>query len=372
MHTLKQWLAKWLAEDWFFCLFVVGIVAAMVFLPSLVEWIASSGIWLQITAVAKVVIDKIVSLIDINKYIDLKFLDTVLRTFVDGYKEVRSSITNSISGLAADLGEGTGWLNGLVESARGTMVGTAGVLGLDPRMAEIEWYDQTAKFTKKVNDRFYHYARDPGQVYFDFFNEVLLPNAEQSGKVQQAQLDQIRANFDRLVEFDTGLQLLNKSLEDFIALMPAEVEEQFAKRWDDIEGYVDDLLLALKDDIRPMMLDLKNAFEERERMQALINAEVASKQNDPADLVLNYLDYDETEKRIAETGLSDMLTDGEASKALLGDPDAAAWQARLDHGTDTIMADMRGNLALTYEATSESFAGKRRAVSIGSPFVGDY
>jgi hypothetical protein len=165
---------------------------------------------------------------------------------------------------------------------------------------------------------------------------------------------------------------LNKSLEDFIALMPAEVEEQFAKRWDDIEGYVDDLLLALKDDIRPMMLDLKNAFEERERMQQLINDEVASKQNDPADLVLNYLDYDETEKRIAEIGLSDMLTDGEASKALLDRPDAAAWQERLDHGTIGIASTFGASLALSYEPTGYGRFAAPRGVSVPSPFVGDY
>jgi hypothetical protein len=372
MHTLKQWLAKWLAEDWFFCLFVAGIIVVLVFGAALATYIGDSAVFQKIAGIVKAIVDKVVSLIDIKAFIDLKFLDTILRTFVAEYKEVRSSMTNAISGLAADLGEGTGWLNGLMESARGTIVGTSAILGLDPRSAEIEWYGEASAFTKRVNDRFYHYARDPGEIYSDFFNEVLLPRAEQNQNVQQAQLDQIRDNYRRTVEIDTGLILVNKSVEDFIALMPASVEKQFQRRWDDIEGYVDDLLLALKDDIRPMMLDLQNAFELRNQMQTAVNEEVSRKQNDPADLVLNYLDYDETEKRIAEIGLSDMLTDGEASKALLDRPDAAVWQERLDHGTIGIASTFGASLALTYEPTGYGRFAAPRGVSIPSPFVGDY
>ena len=372
LHTLKETLARWLELDWFFFLFVVGIVAAIVFLPKLADWFKNTEVWKTVSTFADKVINRIVSLIDINKYIDLKFLDTVLKTFVDEYRETRIAMANSVAGLAADLGHGTGFINGLVESARGTYVGTAAVLGLDPRMAEIQWYNDATVFTRSVNDRFYHYAHDPGAIYYDFFTNVLLPRATEMGQVQQAELDQIRENFNRLQEFEGGLRLVEDSVNEFILLMPAEIEFQFARRWDDIKPYLDDLLAVLAEELIPKFRELVSAFEERERMQRQINEAVASRMNDPLEVALSFGQLDEEAQRLARDAYLAILSDGATVDATKPDPEAMRWQSRLDQLTDSIYGSAIVPSALGYEAVARAWSVGRPRIGVPSPFVGEY
>jgi len=372
MHTLKETLAEWLQNDWFFFFFVIGIIDAIIFLPQLAEWFSHTELWLTVSAFASKVFDETVKLIDINKYIDLKFLDTILKTFNAEYRDVRSAMANSVAGLAADLGHGTGFLNGLMESARGVYAGSAAILGLPQEMAEIQWYNETSAFTKKVNDRFYHYAKDPGAVYYDFFTEVLLPRATEYGKLQQEQLDQIRENFDRLTEFEGGLALVMKSVDDFIALMPAEIKFQFNSRWDDIRPIIQDLVDTLVTDVMPLFESTVRAMEEREAAQRLINEEVESKINDAVEIYSRYEILDEGERTISRIGFSNIVTGGEASQALLPAPDAAYWQARLDALTDGFFGSQLVSPALVLETAAASWRVPDTKGAIPSPFVGNY
>ncbi len=372
LHTAKGVLAEWLQNDWFFLLFAAAIIAAIFFAPQIMTWLQETGLYKAVSTFAKTVVDGVVKLINLQAYINLKLVDDLLKTFVDNYREARQGLTDSLAGLAADLGHGTGFLNAVVESSRGIYVGTAAILGLDPRLTEIQWYNETAAFTKKINDRFYHYARDPSAAYYDFFTEVLLPRATELQGVQQKELDQIRDNFNRLLEIEGGLKLLRDSVEQFIEALPNRIEEQFNARWDEISPVIDDLISTLSDDIIPRFNMAVDAIEQAQKMQEQVNAQVRSRMNDPNDMLFRWSDYDQQEKDVALEGLARMITNGESDTASLRDPESAAWQRRLDELTNGAYKDVRSKAFLGLEAPFSGRVRGERTVSIPSPFVGEY
>jgi hypothetical protein len=371
-HETKKKLAAWLDNDWHFLLFVLAIVVALVVIPGIISWIGASGLPEILGGFVKSITTGIVKLTGVKVWIDLKLLDTVLKIFWTEYKNVRMSMAVAVSQMAADLGEGTGFLHALMESARGTYIGTAAIIGLPPATAEIEWYNDTAAFTKRIDDRFRDYAKDPGLIYYDFVNEVLLPRATELTEVQQSQLDEIRESRDRLLEFEGGLKLLEKSVDDFVVLLPAEIEAQFERRWDDVRPYIDDTVTLLQDEIIPRFEETVAAFEEHQEMQRKFNAKVLAELNKASSVWANYLSVDEEDKALATAGFAEILTGGESSKAALPDPAAALWQARLDSLTRAGIAAGAAKAPLAYEARFTGRLPSERKYGIPSPFVGAY
>jgi hypothetical protein len=372
MHRAKAWLAKWLENDLIFILFIVYLLALAFALPTIMQLIGSSAAYKAITTWVKLLIDKTVKLIDIKKYIDVHLIDTVLKVFVEEYREVRSTMTRAVSALAADFGEGTGFLHAILESGRGIYMGTGAILGNDARLTETEWYRDSSEFVKNVNDRFYHYARDPGLIYSDFFEHVLLPRAQEQATVNQAELDQIRENYDRTVEIETGLTQIETSIDLFIETMPASIEAQFNRRWDDVRPVIEDLLEVLRDEIIPMFGEIKAAFEEHVAYQLKINAEYQRKFGSPVGLLKTYYLLPESEQAQTEDIVNDIVLGKWEDTVKEKNEAGAYWQNRLTALLDGIIEPFLPSPALALE---ESFAVSGRpklAINIPSPFVGEY
>ena len=371
-HRAKGKLAEWLDNDYLFMLFLVAIVVTLIFLPNIAAWIGGTGLTESVSAAVKSIETGIVKLTGVKFWIDLKFIDTISKIFWTEYRDARSSMTNALSSLASDFGEGTGFLNALMESARGVYLGTAAIIGLPPATAEAEWYTDAAKFTKKIDDHFNRYAKDPGSIYYDFVNEVLLPRASELTTVQQSELDEIRESRDRLVQFEGGLELVRQSVDDFVVLMPAAIEAQFERRWDDVRPYIDDAIEVLTVEIIPRFEATVAAFEEHQKYQRLFNEKVLADLNQASSVWANYLAVDEEDKALATAGFAEIVTDGESSEAVLSDPDAALWQGRLDRLSDGAFGSRLVSPALAFEAAGPAGVPGKKAYSIPSPFVGAY
>ncbi len=372
MHTVKTWLAKWLQNDWIFMAFVIVLLAAVFFLPAIIQAIGSSTAFKAITTWVKLLVDKVVKLIDIKKYIDIHLIDTVLKVFVDEYREVRSTMTKAVSGLAADFGEGTGFIHAILESGRGIYMGTGAILGNDARLTETEWYRDSSEFVKNVNDRFYHYARDPGLIYSDFFEHVLLPRAQEQATVNQAELDQIRENYNRTVEIETGLTQIETSIDLFIETMPASIEEQFNRRWDDVRPVIEDLLEVLRDEIIPMFGEIKAAFEEHVAYQLKINAEYQRKFGSPVGLLKTYYLLPESEQAQTEDIVNDIILSRWEDNVKEENEAGNYWQNRLAALLDGIIEPFLPSPALALEESFVVSGRPKLAINIPSPFVGEY
>jgi hypothetical protein len=372
MHTMKEWLAKWLENDWVFLTFVAVLIAAIFLLPQISQAIGNSGAWKAITTWVEAIVNKVVKLIDIKKYVDIHLIDTLLKTFVTEYREVRATMTKAVSGLAADLGEGTGFIHALLESGRGIYMGTGALLGTDARLSETEWYKDSSQFVKSVNDRFYHYARDPGAIYSDFFEKVLLPRAQEQATVNQAALDQIRSNYDRTVEIEGAITQIETSIDLFVETMPASIEEQFSRRWDDVRPIIEDLLEVMRDDIIPMFGEVKAAFEEHVSAQLQINEEFRRKFGAPVGLLKSYYLLPESEQAQTESLMEDIVL-GKFEDIQKEESEAGSyWQSRLSALLDNTIDKFVPSPALAYEDVS-SIGGKRKVpFDIPSPFVGEF
>jgi hypothetical protein len=372
MHTVKTWLAKWLQNDWIFLTFVIVLLAAVFFLPSLISAIGSSATWKAISTWINLLVTNVVKLIDIKKYIDIHLIDTLLKVFVEEYREVRSTMTKAVSGLAADFGEGTGFIHAILESGRGIYMGTGAILGNDARLTETEWYRDSSEFVKNVNDRFYHYARDPGMIYSDFFEKVLLPRAQEQATVNQAELDQIRENYNRTVEIEKGITQIETSIDLFIETMPASIEAQFNRRWDDIRPVIEDLLEILRDEIIPMFGEIKAAFEEHVAYQLKINAEYQRKFGSPVGLLKTYYLLPESEQAQTEDIVNDIML-GKWEDNVKEEMEANKyWQNRLNALLDDTIEPFKPSPALALEESFSIGGRSKFAINIPSPFVGEY
>jgi hypothetical protein len=334
--------------------------------------IGSSITFKAISTWVKLIVDKVVKLIDIKKYVDVHLIDTLLKVFVDEYRETRAVMTKAVSGLAADFGEGTGFIHALLESGRGIYMGTGALIGNDARLTETEWYRDSSDFVKKVNDRFYHYARDPGLIYSDFFEQVLLPRAQEQATVNQAALDEIRSNYDRTVEIEGAITQIETSIDLFIKTMPASIEEQFNRRWDDVRPYIEDLLEVMRDSIIPMFGEIKAAFEEHVSYQLKINAEFQRKFGSPVGLLKSYYLLPESEQAQTEDVVNDIVL-GKWEDTVKEETEAGNyWQNRLAALLDGIIEPFTPSPALAFEE-SFSFGGRPKlTIDIPSPFVGEY
>ena len=371
-HNLKAKLAEWMENDLFFLLF---IAATVVLIFKLSKWIGAAQKWWidsYIKTVIKNIGERVVDIISINKLIDYVMLHKILLVLWDDYREVSYSFADAVSQLSSELGEGSAYLHAYFASLRGIMHGTNAVIGGDPLQAEIEWYTRTSEFFERANDRFARYARDPGRLFYDFLNEVLIPAAEEQRVVNQAELDEIRENRDRLIEFDDGLTELRVSIDTFIELQPDVIEAQIRERWDPInEWWVEVENVFLKELMR-IVNGVFDAVEERHEQQLKINAVVAAKANNPGQLAGNIIEM--TAEEMARAGGAFDLMIGVSQDDEYNEVQDTVRTIMINY--DEITADYIRALgefpALAFEPADTLIGRNDLPLDIPSPFVGDY
>jgi len=298
-------------------------------------------------------------------------LHKILVVLWTDYREVAYSFADAVSQLAAELGEGSGYLHAYFASLRGIMHGTNAIIGGDPLQAEIEWYTRTSEFFEKANDRFNRYARDPGRLFYDFLNEVLIPAAEEQRVVNQAELDEIRENRDRLVEFDDGLTELRVSLDTFIELQPSVIEAQIRERWDPINDWWIEVENVFLKEMMRVVNGVVDAVEWRAEQQEKINAVVAAKANQPGQIAGNIAELTAEEMRNAGGGFDHMI--GKSREEEIDELVEAGGKYAIDY--DSITAEFIESLGFFEVLSYEPVFISGRAdlvIDIPSPFVGDY
>lgn len=368
-HNLKKALAEWLDNDWFFLTFVTAVVLAIIFVPKIVAWFKETRIFELATDLIQNIKSGVVDFLDVNKIIDLHTLNQILRVFWDDYNELMSTWSQAVAALAADLGEGSAYILAGTSAVRGIVHGYHSVLGLPPESAEMRFYDGAQKFAKRVDDRFRRYAYDPGLIYVDLMNEWLIPEAEHARDANEQQTNEIRENYNRSVEIETGLKEMQTGVNDLIEWMPAEIEAQFNRRWEPINEWLNESFEWIDKEIMARFEKTVLILEERMRWQQKVNQAAFE----------NSLKFD----AIAESFwfLSDEAQENARANMtlLLMDPDGklADEQERFDAyltGANRLWGDfiLPDYPALGYEPETAGAIVGRPKGDIPSPFVGDY
>ncbi len=199
-HNLKKKLAEWMENDWFFLLFVTVIIASVFIVPKHIEKIKNWAVVAYISTVVENLKTGVGNILDANKIIDLHLLHSILLVIWDDYKETFVAFTDAVSQLSSELGEGSTYIHAYFIASKAVMMGTNAIIGGDPLAVEIEWYTRTSKFFTDAEKDFARYARDPGEIYYDFMEKVMLPAAAEQRDASQAEIEQIRDNYNRTKE----------------------------------------------------------------------------------------------------------------------------------------------------------------------------
>jgi hypothetical protein len=368
-HNLKKTLARWLENDLFFLWFTTVSIVLIFHLPE----VAAAFKNLKIVTLGKDLIDKmvtnVVKLIDVNKVIDLRLLDQILRVFWDDYRDLMAQWSMAVADLAAELGDGTGYIHAGFAAVRAIYHGYHAVAGLPPESAELAWYNDTAAFTKRLDDRFRRYAYDPGLIYVDIMDELLIPAAEKLRASNQEQVEQMRENYNRGLEIENGLKEMQQGFEDLIEWLPGEIEAQYRLWWDPFSEWLTERFDRIDQEIMPKLNSMVLAFEERVDYQNKINRAALDNLQRP-DVIAATFWYlsDEAKQAYLDT----------MSGILIGDDK----DARLDDDTyDRYLGGLSrldaeftitGFAALEFERQGVYHIRGERGVNIPSPFVGDY
>ena len=217
-------LADWLKDDVFFFCAAVVLIAGVFLLPHLIKYMAALVKKLLASALIAAIRNGIVKLLDIKKIIDLKLLSDMLKVLFPEYKKALLGLNAALSSFAKELGEDTAFIHSYIALGRGITAGTTAILGLSPESTEISWYEKASEWSAKLRSRVDRYVDNPEMIFNDIIDEVLIPLQEDYTIAQQAELDELKANIDRVREIEGGIKLLESSMSTFIADMPDEIE----------------------------------------------------------------------------------------------------------------------------------------------------
>jgi len=370
-HKLNELIEKWISTDLGFLLALDAVLIAILLGPQLIDQFKSTAVYSMIKDVAQKIIDGVIDLFDPLKLINWKLLHDILQLFWDDYAEVSGAFNNAVSQIAAELGEGSAYIHAYLASARGIYYGTAVFTGSTPNQAEMEWYADSTEFIKEANKNFERYARDPANIYYDFMTHVLIPRADTQNELRREELARIEENYRRQQEMSAALDLVRDSVETFIENMPAEIEEEFRKRWDPVRKRLDRTVDYWEGTILPYIDGLYLAVNEWYDMQEKVNAAALDKALTASRTMQGFWEM-QVEERGAFAGFIEAaltLSIGDEAAAL--STEASEVAGRIQAASDEIFGSFTAQPALAIERGEIRFPPERR-VNVPSPFVGEY
>lgn len=371
-HEINNLLAKWLESDLGFLTFIATIAIVVIYLPSWVARLQGVKLWIFLESMAIKIKEGLLRIIDVERIIDLKLLHTVLKVFWPAYREAMKDFSDAVSQLASELGEGSAYIHAYLASARMLHMGSAAILGAPMETAEASWYADSTEYLEYVNSHFTKYAKDPGLIYYDYVDWYLRDAYGTYRDLNQAELDQIRENYERTREVEKGIVLLETGIETLADNLPNVIEEQFRLRWDPAKEYLDELMAIWRTVIQPMIEEIVLAIEERAKYQAAINEKVLARFNDP-NLILNgYIFYEDSERAEMEATIEFILTNAIAEDIMVQGQTVAEWTDRLHAIEMDYTKEILAITALTYEPVTAGVFRPDIKLDIPSPFVGDY
>jgi len=365
-------LADWLQDDvFFFCAFVAMIAGAFI-LPVVSAWIKTIMAKFYASALVLAIKEGIAKLTDLKKIIDLKFLSDMLKIVMPEYKQALLGLNAALSSFAKELGEDTAFIHSYIALGRGITAGTTALLGLPPESTELSWYDKATEWSKKLRSRVDRYVDNPELIFNDIIDEVLIPLQDEYTIAQQGELDELKANIDRVREIEGGIKLLESSVSTFIADMPDEIEAVMLAKVGPALQSIREALESVDTNILDSLDAIAAAMQIHENRIAEMNAHVKAKKPTLRDLYGEYLTWAEAERREFELDLSDTVLTG-LDKTV--EPQVTAAFALADRQAINfaeVIAAIEAIPSLSYEPVALSLPAPTAEAVVLDWFVGEY
>lgn len=284
-HEFRQLLASWLENDWFFLAAVAMTVGVAFYFPAIKEWVGKWSITILLKAAWEDVKEGFTDILDFIHIIDLDTVNTILKVLWPDWRDMMGQLSEVASALAEELGEGSAYFHAYFSVIHGLALVENAIIGTDPKLAEMQAFEDTNTALIKINDKFWDYAENPGQVVSDIIEDFYLPRAENLRIAQQDQMDSIRDNRDRVVEINTALHDFDNRLTHFIEIQPDELQEIISDRLQPISDALGDALWVMDTEIMPRINAIVDALALQTERQQTINDNILSRLNSPYGLL---------------------------------------------------------------------------------------
>ena len=285
-HELTKWIASWLDSDLGLLLAVVATVATIVWLPQIVGVVNAAINFLSINKIIDWIKKQAGKFANWIHLIDLDCMHKILLAIWGDYRKACASLARAVSSLAEELGEGSGYIHAYFAGLRGITYNTYAILGLPPEAAELQVYNETANFFKKIDDRFARYARDPQLVAADFITDVMIPQATQMQQINQQRNEEIVDHYNRINQIESGVVGLRDTVTTFVSEMPDEIKTVLERRLAPVLDVMNDWIDTIELEVMPAIDGVKAALDQRTRYQEMINTQVAAALDDPYAMLL--------------------------------------------------------------------------------------
>jgi len=371
-HQLIKDFAKWLDNDFAFMFTVIAAVALGVFWPRIYLYLKDLTAKFMQSAMVESIKAGITKLTDSMLWINIELLHYILSTTWKPYREMMGDFAQAVAALADELGEGSGYILAYFQLQNAIAHSTGALLGMPAQATELESYTKIAEFTKKIDDRFRRYAYDPGLIYSDFLEEVVIPSSETMKDAQQGLVSEVRENHNRNVELNSAVVNIKTAVEDFIEAMPPEIAAQIEERWKPIRDWMDSNYNKFAEELLRITGDIATALELRQQRVEEANAYAMEKLDDPLAMLLAYEYKNEVEQASMREYML-LLTGGGVSDVLKeADP---VFRFAKDE-TMSILIDLARSLPapeiLKYESAKMSYLPAGASTNYTDWFVGEY
>jgi len=285
-HEFHKLLAKWLENDLFFLAVIAATVVLAFVWPKIVTWAGKLTIVMVFKEAWKDVEEGWVDVLDFIHIIELDAINTVLKIFWPDWKAMNAQIMDVTSQLAAELGKGTEYLHAYFAVIHGIAIVENSFTGVDPRLAEMQAFEDTSKGLQKIDDKFWSYAENPSLIVSDMIEDFYLPRGNNIRVAQQDVINSARDSRDKIVGINLALHDFEGRLTHFMEMTPEDLREIIDKRLQPIADALADGLYVMDTEVMPKLDGVIDALALREERQQEMNDNILARIDDPYRLLL--------------------------------------------------------------------------------------
>jgi len=305
VEELRYWkklffeaLADLYATDLGFLYIALGTILIGVYAPQIIARIAESGFGLAIKKVGAWIKEKIGNILNLAAIEDILALNEMAKLFWPEWRDLMSMLSDATSALAEELGQGSAYISAWFSTVHAfALLGTS-FLDIEPEAAELQAFEETESFLKKINENFRSYVHDPGKIIRDIIDELYIPHATQFKDSQQALIGTVADARDDIDDTFQLIQDANDALTHFIGIQPEETAAIVEEKLGPIRDGLDDFIYEYRVNVLPKIEGTLKILEDRADIIEERNAILATKVDDPLYTLAMY----------------DLMTDSEKSK----------------------------------------------------------
>ena len=249
-HNLFEILAELYETDLGFLFITAGTILLTTYLPQLIAVIKDSAIGNVIAKIQEWVKGGVGRLLELTAFVDLVAISDLLAVIWPMWRDLMGQLSEAISGIAEELGEGTGYVHAWISVVHGMVLTSNALLGVPAQASVIESFEKSEEFLRNASENFRRYAHDPGLIVRDIIETYYVPYATRIRDTQASLIESITTNRDEAVTLMGTVTDFRDRVDHWIGIQPAAtaaiVEEKFGPLSSGLTRFIDDFITIVR------------------------------------------------------------------------------------------------------------------------------